>query len=114
LPIMCGVLFLSYPYLQLSTLETESPLLPFSLEVARTFRYAPIAWLVFYVSWGVGLSVVFAVMLALARSSVWLAAAVFGPTAATIVVGYAVSLGRLARHLDDAISAEEDEDDEDD
>ena len=88
---------LLYPLLQLSTLETGSPLAPFSLKVFRSLVTHPLAWLSVYgASW-----LVFSLVAILARAAwrdpPYVTMLVMGPVAIITLVVYGLLLGTLAR-----------------
>jgi hypothetical protein len=87
-----------YPYLQLSSLETGSPLSPLSLPVLQSFVKHPAAWFVLY-------AVSFALVNALWvtwrwawRDPPYVTLAIMGPIVAVALFFYAWLLGQLA-HL---------------
>jgi hypothetical protein len=90
-------LALVYPVLQLSTLETGSPLAPVSLIVLRSLAERPVAWLAFYaISFGlIG-------MLWLLGHVAWhdpplVTMFIMGPAVTVALFFYAWLLGQLAR-----------------
>ena len=105
--IVCGFVFLSYPFFQLSTLETESPLKPFSANVARTYLSNPLAWLLFYLFWLVVFSLSVGILAVSVSAFPLLPVLLIGPITASIVVGYALALGRLAHYFQETIDEDE-------
>lgn len=92
-------MWLGYPILQLSTLETGSLAAPISPPVLRTLATRPLIWITF-----------FAISFVLWKGLVWLGAATWrdppfltmlwmGPITTVVLVIYAWSLGQLARWL---------------
>lgn len=92
-------MWLGYPILQLSTLETGSFTSPISLPVLRTLATRPLIWMTF-----------FAISFLLWKSVVWLGSATWrdppfwtmcwmGPLTTVALLAYAWSLGQLARWL---------------
>jgi hypothetical protein len=93
------VVWLLYPVFQLSTLETGSPALPFSLPVLRSLATRPLIWITFY-----GLSFGLAVMVSwLAqvtwRDPPWMSLLGMGPIVTFALFVYAWLLGQVARWL---------------
>ena len=97
MPIMIGVIFFAYPYFQLSTLETESPLIPVSGQLAATFVSHPVAWLLFYVVWALVFGLIAFIEISLARRWPIAAVVLAGPIMAAVVVGCSLTLGHLAK-----------------
>jgi hypothetical protein len=90
-------LVLVYPVLQLSTLETGSPLAPVSLMVARSLVQRPVVWLAFY---AVSLAMIGAICV-VARVA-WhdppiITMFIMGPLVTVALFFYAWLLGQLAR-----------------
>lgn len=90
-------LVLLYPILQLSTLETGSPLAPVSLTVCRSLVQRPFAWLVFY-----AISLVLLGMVWIVGRVAWhdppiVTMFVMGPAVTVALFFYAWLLGQLAR-----------------
>jgi hypothetical protein len=87
-----------YPFLQLSSLETGSPMAPLSLPVVQSIPKHPFGWFVFY-----AISFAVANMLWVLGKMTWHGnpyetLAIVGPTAAVALFFYAWMLGQLA-HL---------------
>lgn len=102
-PIAISILF-TYPIFQLSSLETGSPMAPFSLPVLRSMVQHPLLWFALY---GISLVIVGILwtILALAwRDPPYATMLVMGPIATAAIFFYAWLLGQLAHFF---ITAEE-------
>lgn len=95
-------LFAFYPLLQLSALETGTPLAPLSVVVARSLVKHPFAWLLLY---GVSFAVVqvllligFTILKDPTEAAVWTTILLLGPLVTVALFFYAWLLGQLA-HL---------------
>ena len=97
--IIGATIWLGYPILQLSTLETGSIGQPFSLPVLSTLATRPLIWTTF-----------FAISFVLWKTLLWLGAVTWrdppfltmlwmGPITTLVLLAYAWSLGQLARWL---------------
>jgi hypothetical protein len=93
-----------YPYLQLSSLETGSPLSPLSLPVLQSFARHPAAWFVLYAVSFAMANVLWVLGRMAWRDPPYVTLAIMGPMVAVALFFYAWLLGQLA-HL---ISKEKD------
>jgi hypothetical protein len=85
-----------YPILQLSSLETGSPLAPLSLPVLQSFAKHPLGWFIFYaVSFAVA-NVLWAIARLAWRDPPYATVLIVGPLVAVALVFYAWLLGQLA------------------
>jgi len=92
-------IWLLYPILQLSSLETGSPLLPFSVPVLRSLGTRVLAWMLFY---GVSFLLMFivgALAKAAWRDPPYVTMLLLGPIATVALLVYGWMLGQLARWL---------------
>jgi len=91
--------WLAYPILQLSSLETASPLAPLSIPILRTLVTRPIAWILFYANSLAVFAIVVFIAKAAWRDPPYFTVAVMGPILAVVLLIYAWLLGQLARWL---------------
>ena len=91
------VMWLVYPFIQLSALETGSPLAPFSLPVLKTIGTRPLIWMSFY-----GLTFVLLLIFAGIGKLTWhdppyVTMLSMGPITSVLLMIYGWLLGQLAR-----------------
>jgi hypothetical protein len=98
-PFIFVTVVLGYPILQLSTLETGSPLAPVSLAVVRSLVLRPVAWLVFYVISVALLGAIWLVAVAAWRDPPYVTMLVVGPIVTGALFFYGWLLGQLANFI---------------
>lgn len=99
LEIIGVTVWLLYPLLQLSSLETGSPLSPVSLPVLRTLVTRPAAWIVFYALSFLFLLLGYGLIQLTWRDPPILTVLLGGPLEAVGLLGYGWMLGQLGRWL---------------
>jgi hypothetical protein len=87
---------LLYPILQLSSLETGSPLAPLSLPVLKSITRHPFGWFVFYALTFALVNVLWALTRLAWRDPPYLTVLVMGPLVCVALLFYAWLLGQLA------------------
>ncbi len=87
------------PILQLSSLETGSPLAPISLPVLRSMVTRPLAWLAFYAVSSVVVFAAVALANATWRDPPYTTMLIMGPTGTVALLVYGWLLGQLARWI---------------
>lgn len=109
LVIMAATVMLTHPIFVLSTMATQSLVKPLSREVVGTLFRHPVLWLCFYIFW-TGLWVT---LVAFAREGIKhqpiLVLSLCGSVCATILVVYALALGKMARYFQESLEDNDDD-----